>query len=92
MLISRKGHHFWKTCEDAMKNNTILMYGLVGKPSNGANEFNLLVKAGLHAFFENLKTYLEPVATQFVHSKVNEVQTLCNADTETTSLSPHLSK
>ena len=56
----------WKTCEKAVKNNSLPVHGNMGKVSNNTKKFEREVKDDLHAFFHDMNQFATPKATRFV--------------------------
>jgi hypothetical protein len=60
------GRRKWKTCEKAVKHNSLPEHGNTGKASNNAKKFEREVKDDLHAFFQDMNQFATPKATRFV--------------------------
>lgn len=63
------------------------LHGLIGKESNRAKPFNATGKQSLHVFFDKIKEFGKPTATQFISSETGNKQ-VRDADKEKIFLPP----
>ena len=63
---------FWKTCQNAIKTNTIPSHGNTNNAKK-SRKFDETVSDDLHLFFEELKLFAEPMPTKKVRELTGSV-------------------